>query len=88
MKKLPGFTLEQHEEAGKTLYEIEAKLYSLLRQVNKAYGVTSKAAGLIGKAIHFGVIQLKSELDDAFFRENREATSKDTPYYGKEPREE
>jgi len=78
MKK--RFTIEQHTETGKQLFEMRNSLIELIVGVGHHYPKNSKVVKLANKALK-AMDALRSELDNCVSRENPEASNEAVNVY-------
>ncbi len=72
MAQKKGFSLDQHNELGKELYEMTQRLTSLGFELEQAYN--KKTAGLAFQAWNV-LNELRSQMDEHVFKENRDLTT-------------
>lgn len=83
MRKLTPFSKEQHAEFGKDLKEATDLLSPYLEKLWKAYGVKSKPASKMGRALSILTSELCNEMDNEWYKILDDNDSHmDNPYYG------
>ena len=68
-RKYAGFSFGRHQLVGRELYDMRERLQSLLIEIGKAYGKTSKARKLADIAIK-RIDKLRHHLEDLVSKEN------------------
>jgi len=85
-RKLKPFTKEEHEEFGKIIGEVTSILSPYMENLWKGYGVNSKQAKILQRALHMIGGPLCNEMDKdwhkSVYANDCNMTDKDNPYYG------